>query len=159
MVIFEMPSWANGRTGDAATLAAEANTPTTITPTTLTDFFGAVVAAVMAAGGTTEEAVGALRELWGVNGFIDRAEAAMVDGNRTGLLALLDVMPTPTQTAMGAATLAAIQTVIDGLTLTAGAALWNNEDGEMPETFTAAWVTQTLTAAGYVWNGTAWARA
>jgi hypothetical protein len=152
MVIYNMPSWRNGRTGDAATLATEANTPAAITPIPLADFLGLCVQA-----GADPEKLG---ELWEVSGgrWVDRAEITLKAGRLGDIQGLLATLPASAKAAVGADVLAAIQGVIADLTLTAGAAAWNEEDGDPPETFTAEWVTATLTAAGYVWSGSAWVR-
>lgn len=151
-VIYGLPSWRANRTGDAATLAAEANTPTSLRPMTLEQFFGAVAQA----GGDTEK----LGELWEVSGgrWVDRAEGALSIGNLTGIQGLLGTLPAGAKAAVGAETLGVIQAVLGAATLTAGQANWDPEDGAVP-TFDAAWVTATLTEAGYSWDGSAWVRA
>ena len=39
-----------------------------------------------------------------------------------------------------------------------GETVWPDGAGDAPDVFTEAWVTSTLTAAGYSWNGTQWVR-
>lgn len=151
MVIFEMDGWKQGRSADATQLATELNTAASLTPMTLEQFFGAIAQA----GGNTEK----LGELWEVSGgrWVDRAEGALSIGNLTGIQGLLGTLPAGAKAAVGAETLGVIQAVLGAATLTAGAANWNAEDGDVP-TFDAAWVTATLTEAGYGWDGSAWVR-
>jgi len=146
--IYNLPSWANGRTGDAATLATEANTPAAIKPVTLLVF----LALALAAGADPAE-LDKLGEKWGGD-YIKRAERTLEDGDLAGLNGLMTMA-----VGIAAETKAALQSVIDDLTLTAGQANWNDEDGDPPAEFTAEWVTATLTEAGYTWDGSAWVRA
>lgn len=138
------------RTMTAAEIAGGLQTGAAINALSLVGFFTGVVSA----GGDAQK----LGELWDVAGgrFVDRAETTLAEGDLTGMQGLLATIPASVRTAIGATTLAAIQTVISNNTLSAGAANWNSADGDMPAEFTEAWVTSTLEAAGYTWNGAQW---
>lgn len=135
----------------AAAIADGLNAAAKLTPMTLEQFFGAVAQA----GGDTEK----LGELWEVSGgrWVDRAEGALGIGNLAGIQGLLGTLPAGAKAAVGAETLGVIQAVLGAATLTAGAANWDPEDGAVP-TFDAGWVTATLTADGWTWDGGQWAR-
>lgn len=121
----------------AADLASALSALATITPMSLVQFFGAVVAA----GGDAEK----LGELWDVAGgrWIDRAEIALQDGDLSAVNGLLATIPASVKASVGATTMTAVQTVVTGATLNAGGT---------QEAFTAEGVAAALTAAGYVWD-------
>jgi len=139
---------------DAAALAGLLNTPATMRPTTLTVFFQAVVGA----GGSLAD-IDALGAKWGGR-YIDRASQALADGDLAAMSVLLALALDISETTAGA-----LQAAVAGFTLTAGQANWPEFDengdptGDPPAEFTAQWVTDTLTAAGYSWNGSQWVRA
>ncbi len=151
-VIYNLPSWANGRTGDAATLAAEANTDTAITPMGYSAFFTAIIGA--AAEADRRAVADDLRPLMKEVKTMELIENAIEAGDLAGLNQILYLV----QSDFAPATLAVLGAVIQAISLTAGAKNWNEDDGEMPDPFTAEWVTATLVQAGYVWNGTQWVR-
>ena len=153
MMIYNLPSWADNRTGDAATLATEANTPAAIRKMELKDLFGAIIGAANPAD--RGAVAGQLRPLMKEKATVDMVVASITDGDLVGLQAILMLLAAD----FTAPTQAAINAVVAANTITAGAMFWNDDDGEMPETFTAAWVTETLEAGGYTWTGTEWARA
>ncbi len=146
-VITNLPSWADNRSGDAATLATEANTPAVIRPLPLVAFFQL---AVLAGADPAE-----LGKMWPASALVDRAEMALKNGDLAGISAIIATLP---GLGIAPATLTALGAVVAERRVSAGALNWNDEDGECPETFTAEWVTADLTAKGYTWNGTAWVR-
>ena len=151
-LIFNLPSWADNRSGDAATLATEANTPASFRHMELKDLFGAIIGAADEADRAT--VAGQLRPLMKEKATVDMVVASITDGDLVGLQAILMLLSGD----FTALTQAAINAVVAANTITAGAMFWNEDDGEMPDPFTAEWVTTTLTDAGYSWNGTAWVR-
>ncbi len=150
-VITNLPSWIDNRSGDAATLAAEANTPASIRKMELKDLFAAIIGAADEADRAT--VAGQLRPLMKEKATVDMVVASITNGDLVGLQSILMLLAgdftAPTQ--------AAINAVVAANTLTA-AQVHAGEDEEIPDPVTAEWVTATLTAAGYTWNGTAWVR-
>ncbi len=141
------------RTMTGAEIADGMNTPAAIRTMELKDLFGAIIGAADTADRAT--VAGELRPLMKEKATVDMVVSSITNGDLVGLQAILMLLAgdftAPTQ--------AAINAVVAANTITAGAKFWNDEDGEIPDPFTAEWVTATLTAAGYTWNGTAWARA
>ncbi len=152
-VITNLPSWIDNRSGDAATLAAEANTPASIRHMELKTFFGAIIGAADEADRGT--VAGELRPLMKEKATVDMVVSSITNGDLVGLQAILMLLSGD----FAAPTQAAINAVVEANTITAGALNWNEDDGECPAEFTAEWVTATLTEAGYTWTGTTWARA
>lgn len=144
--IYSTPAWTNNRAGDAATLAAQLNAPAAITSITLLAYFQAAVG-----HGADPAEIG---KLWPAQSLVDRAERTLAQGDLAGISAIVATLP---GLGIDPSTVAAFQAVIAARTISAGAKYWNEEDGPLPE-FTAAWVAETLTAAGYTWTGTEWAR-
>lgn len=134
-------------------IASGMNTASALRPTTLTAFFQAAVGA-----GADLAALDALGEKWGGR-FVDRAGQALVDGDLAGMSVLLTLA-----TGLDETTAGALQAATAAFTLTAGQAAWPEFDEEgnpsdpPPDEFTAEWVEETLTAAGYSWNGSQWVR-
>ena len=151
-MITHLPSWADNRSGDAATLATEANTPAAIRTMELKDLFAAIIGAADEADRAT--VAGELRPLMKEKATVDMVVSSITNGDLVGLQAILMLLAAD----FTAPTQAAINAVVEANTITAGAMFWNEDDGEMPDPFTAQWVTTTLTDAGYSWNGTAWVR-
>ena len=152
-VIYNLPSWADNRSGDAATLATEANTPASFRTMELKDLFGAIIfAADEADRGTV---AGELRPLMKESATVDMVVSSITNGDLVGIQAILMLLSWD----FTAPTKAAINAVVVVNTITAGQANWNEDDCECPDPFTAEWVTATLTDAGYSWNGTQWVRA
>ncbi len=151
--IYNLPSWADNRSGDAATLATEANTPASFRHMELKDLFGAIIGAANPADRAT--VAGQLRPLMKEKATVDMVVASITDGDLVGLQSILMLLAAD----FTAPTQAAINAVVAANTIKAGALNWNEDDGEMPDPFTAEWVTATLTDAGYSWNGTQWVRA
>lgn len=137
--------WGAGewRTMDAATLAAQLDTPDRLQPATLIRFFGAVAIA----GGNPAQ----LGQLWQFEEYVRRAETALAGGDRAGLLALIATIPVK----MDGATLAAIQVAVAGLERSPIQAA---EEGEEPPEVDAQGVATALEAAGWVWSGGQWVR-
>ena len=152
-MIYNLPSWADNRSGDAATLATEANTPASIRKMELKTFFGAIITAANPADRAT--VAGELRPLMKESAAVDMVVSSITNGDLVGLQSILMLLAAD----FTAPTQAAINAVVAANTITAGALNWNDEDGECPDPFTADWVNATLTQAGYVWNGTQWVRA
>jgi hypothetical protein len=136
-----------------AEIADGLNTPATIRTMELKDFFGAIYAAADEAD--RAGVLADLRPLMKEEATVDMVVNSLDNGDLAGLQMILSLVSADFQPA----TLAAIDAVIASITLTAGQANWNEDDGEMPAEFTADWVNATLVQAGYVWNGTEWVRA
>ena len=152
-IIYRLPSWINNRTGDAVTLATEANASSSMRPLTLLELFQAAVA-----GGADPAELG---KVWPISEYVRQLILRLGEGDLIGTQAMLATIPV----AVDSVSLAAVNAVITANTLTAGHANWpefdadGNPAGDPPATFTAQWVTDTLTDAGYVWGGGQWARA
>jgi hypothetical protein len=136
------------RSMTGAEIADGMNTPAAIKPVTLLVFLGLALAA-----GADPAELDKLGEKWGGD-YIKRAERTLEDGDLAGLNGLMTMA-----VGIAAPTKAALQSVIDDLSLTAGQANWSDEDGDPPAEFTAEWVTAQLEEAGYTWDGSAWVRA
>ncbi len=140
------------RTMTGAEIAGGMNTPAAIRTMELKDLFAAIIGAAAEADRAT--VAGQLRPLMKEKATVDMVVASITNGDLVGLQSILMLLAgdftAPTQ--------AAINAVVAANTITAGAMFWNEDDGEMPDPFTAEWVAATLTAAGYTWNGTAWVR-
>ena len=154
IVIFRVWGAGEWRSMDADGLAAGLMADAALRPTTLTVFFQAAVGA-----GADLAALDALGEKWSGR-FVDRAGQALVDGDLAGFSVLLALAgPGLDETTAGA-----LQAAMAGFTLSAGQANWPEFDengapaGEPPAEFTAQWVAETLTAAGYSWIGSQWVR-
>jgi hypothetical protein len=132
------PQGINWRTNSAETLAAALSQPVALQPMTLTEFFGAVVQA----GGAPSE----IRKLWAYDQYVTLATDALTKGDLQGMAALIATMPVD----LDAGTMQAIGAVVAAATVNVGG---------RQATWTAQQVTATLTAAGYTWTGTEWARA
>ena len=152
-VITNLPSWADNRSGDAATLATEANTPASFRHMELKDLFAAIIGAANPADRAT--VAGQLRPLMKEKATVDMVVSSITNGDLVGLQSILMLLAGD----FTAPTKAAINAVVAANTITAGAMNWNDEDGECPDPFTADWVNATLIQAGYVWNGSQWVRA
>ena len=153
ITIYNLPSWQDNRSGDAATLATEANTPASIRKMELKDLFAAIITAANPADRAT--VAGQLRPLMKEKATVDMVVSSITNGDLVGLQAILTLLAGD----FTAPTNVAINAVVEANTIKAGAMYWNEEDGECPDPFTAEWVNATLTDAGYSWNGTQWVRA
>ena len=153
ITIYNLPSWQDNRSGDAATLATEANTPASIRKMELKDLFAAIIGAADVADRAT--VAGELRPLMKESATVDMVVSSITNGDLVGLQAILTLLAGD----FTAPTNVAINAVVEANTIKAGAMYWNEEDGECPDPFTAEWVNATLVQAGYSWNGSEWVRA
>ena len=151
--LYNLPSWADNRSGDAATLATEANTPASIRKMELKDLFAAIIGAADEADRAT--VAGELRPLMKEKATVDMVVVSISTGDLVGLQSILMLLSGD----FSAPTQAAINAVVAANTITAGAMYWSEDDGDCPDPFTAEWVTADLTQKGYSWNGTQWVRA
>ncbi len=148
-IILIMNEW---RTMTGPEIADGMNTPASIRTMELKDLFAAIIGAADPADRAT--VAGELRPLMKESATVDMVVSSITSGDLVGLQSILMLLAAD----FTALTQAAINEVVAANTITAGAMHWNEDDGEMPDPFTAEWVTATLTDAGYSWNGTAWVR-
>ena len=76
-VIYNLPSWADNRSGDAATLATEANTPAAIRRMELKELFRAIIGAADAADRGT--VAGQLRPLMKEKATVDMVVSSITN--------------------------------------------------------------------------------
>ena len=152
MLIFRVYGANEWRTMTGAQIADGMNQPAAIRTMELKDLFGAIIGAADPADRGT--VAGQLRPLMKEKATVDMVVSSITNGDLVGLQSILMLLAAD----FTAPTQAAINAVVEANTITAGAMFWNEDDGEMPDPFTAEWVTTTLTDAGYSWNGTAWVR-
>lgn len=152
MSIFRVYGAGQWATMTSAEIADGMNQPAAIRRMELKELFGAIIGAAAEADRAT--VAGELRPLMKESATVDMVVSSITNGDLVGLQSILMLLAAD----FTAPTQAAINAVVADNTITAGALNWNEEDGEMPDPFTAEWVTATLTDAGYTWTGTQWAR-
>ena len=141
------------RTMTGAEITDGMNQPASIRKMELKNLFAAIIGAADEADRGT--VAGELRPLMKEKATVDMVVTSISTGDLVGLQSILMLLAAD----FTAPTQAAINAVVAANTITAGALNWNEDDGEMPDPFTADWVNATLIQAGYVWNGSQWVRA